>query len=74
MTNLRRRRHGSVGTGLPPSPLPRLDARLLLGSAPFGVGSGIAGDCPGAAPANLLHAGEASVFVAGSQLARALLR
>lgn len=73
MTNLRRRRHGSLGPGRP-SPLPRLDARLLLGSAPFGVGSGIAGDCPGAAPANLLHAGEASVFVAGSQLARALLR
>ena len=53
-----------------------VDARLLGGSALFGIGWGIAGYCPGPALANLAHAGEAIAFVgamlAGSQLARLL--
>ncbi len=52
----------------------RLDAPLLVGSALFGIGWGIAGYCPGPALANLLRGGEAVVFViallTGSQLAR----
>ena len=52
----------------------QVDARLLGGSALFGIGWGIAGYCPGPALANLAHAGEAIAFVgamlAGSQLAR----
>jgi uncharacterized membrane protein YedE/YeeE len=75
---LRRRGRTYLGADLPPPPSPRLDARLLLGSALFGVGWGIAGYCPGPALANLLHAREAVVFViallAGSQLARVLAR
>jgi uncharacterized membrane protein YedE/YeeE len=40
----------------------RIDQRLILGSAAFGIGWGIAGYCPGGAlPA--LGTGEASVFV-----------
>ncbi|QNP39784.1 DUF6691 family protein [Lysobacter solisilvae (ex Woo and Kim 2020)] len=75
---LRRRGCSYDGDALPPAPSPRLDPRLLVGSALFGIGWGIAGYCPGPALANLLHAGEALVFVAamlaGSQLARVLAR
>ena len=57
-------------------PYQHVDARLLIGSALFGIGWGIAGYCPGPALANLAHAGEAIAFVgamlAGSQLARLL--
>ena len=53
-----------------------IDARLVGGSALFGIGWGIAGFCPGPALANLAHGGEAFAFVlamlAGSQLARLL--
>ena len=53
----------------------RVDARLVTGSALFGIGWGIAGYCPGPALANLAHgSAEAVAFVAamlaGSQLAR----
>ena len=75
---MRRRGQTVTGSELPPPPSPRVDARLLAGSALFGIGWGIAGYCPGPALANLAHAGEAIVFVvamlAGSQLARALTR
>ncbi len=75
---LRRRGRTLLACDLPPPPSPKLDARLLLGSALFGIGWGIAGYCPGPALANLLHAGEAVVFVAallaGSQQARVLAR
>ena len=52
-----------------------ISMRLLLGSALFGIGWGIAGYCPGPALANLARgSGEAVVFgialLAGSQLAR----
>ncbi len=73
-----RRRGRTFGDGaLPPTPGTRIDARLLAGSALFGIGWGIAGLCPGPALANLAHgSGDAVVFVlalvAGSQLARLL--
>ena len=71
----RRRRTSACGDSVAPAPT-RIDARLLAGSALFGIGWGIAGYCPGPALANLAHAGEAIAFVgamlAGSQLARLL--
>lgn len=75
------RRHRTTLIGkeaLPPPPATTLDARLLLGSALFGVGWAIAGYCPGPALANLGHAREVLLFVpamlAGSLLARRLQR
>lgn len=60
---------------LPAPPARNVDARLLGGSALFGVGWGLAGYCPGPALANLAHGTmEAVVFVvamlAGSRLGR----
>lgn len=74
-----RRRHASLcGDPLASPPPTRVDARLLAGSALFGIGWGIAGYCPGPALANLAHGGEAIAFVAallaGSQLARLVAR
>ncbi len=74
----RRRGRGFAGAPLPEPPSPRVDARLLAGSALFGIGWGIAGYCPGPALANLAHAvPEAVVFVvallAGSALCRYLV-
>ncbi|CAN5592737.1 YeeE/YedE family protein [soil metagenome] len=72
---VRRRERSACGDSIPTTPATRLDARLLGGSALFGIGWGIAGYCPGPALANLAHGTtEAMVFVAaliaGSQLAR----
>jgi len=74
---MRRRGVSLSGDALPAPPSSRIDHRLLVGSALFGIGWGIAGYCPGPALANLAHATlEALVFVvavvAGSQLARRL--
>ena len=71
----RRRQRSFNGEPLPPLPPQSISTRLLLGSALFGIGWGIAGYCPGPALANLARgSGEALVFViamlAGSQLAR----
>lgn len=73
------RRRGSTlgGAALPATPGTRIDARLVGGSALFGIGWGIAGYCPGPALANLAHLSlEPVVFVtallAGSQLVRLL--
>ena len=56
----------------------KVDARLLAGSAVFGVGWGIAGYCPGPALANLSQTSEAIIFavamLTGSQLARWLAK
>ena len=75
---LRRRGRTLANEALPPSPSPRIDRRLVAGSALFGIGWGVAGYCPGPALANLAYASEAIVFViamlAGSQLARSLTR
>lgn len=72
-----RRSATACGDPLPAPPPARIDARLLGGSALFGIGWGLAGYCPGPALANLAHGtAEALVFVvallAGSQLARVL--
>lgn len=72
---LRRRGRTLVGDALPSPPSNVVDRRLLLGSALFGIGWGLAGYCPGPALANLAHGwSEAVVFVvamlAGSQLVR----
>jgi len=74
----RRRGRSFTGAPLPDPPSPRVDARLLAGSALFGIGWGIAGYCPGPALANVAHAtSEAVVFVvallAGSALCRYLV-
>jgi uncharacterized membrane protein YedE/YeeE len=75
---MRRRGHSFTGAPLPDAPSPRIDTRLIWGSALFGIGWGIAGYCPGPALANLSHgSGEAIVFVAallaGSWLCRILM-
>ena len=74
---LRRRGNALGGAALPEVSDTRIDARLVGGSALFGIGWGIAGYCPGPALANLAHLSlEPVVFVvallAGSQLARLL--
>lgn len=74
---MRRRGVSLFGDALPAPPSSTIDHRLMVGSALFGIGWGIAGYCPGPALANLAHATlEALVFVvavvAGSQLARRL--
>ncbi len=76
---VRRRGRTLSGEPLPAPPATTIDRRLLLGSALFGIGWGIAGYCPGPALANLAHGTvEAVVFVvallAGSQLARLVAR
>ena len=76
---VRRRGRSLTGEGLPSPPAPRVDARLLLGSALFGIGWGIAGYCPGPALASLAHGTlEPALFVlallAGSQAARLVER
>ncbi|HYM85339.1 MAG TPA: YeeE/YedE family protein [Pseudoxanthomonas sp.] len=75
---MRQRGRSFNGASLPDPPSPRIDARLLAGSALFGIGWGIAGYCPGPALANLAHGTlEAVVFVvallAGSALCRQLV-
>lgn len=76
---VRRRGRSFAGGAIPPAPPARIDARLLAGSALFGVGWGIAGYCPGPALASLAHGTlEPVLFVAallaGSQGARLLER
>lgn len=75
---VRRRGRSQCGDALAAQPPRRIDARLVGGSALFGVGWGIGGYCPGPALANLAHGTlEAFAFVAalvvGAQLARWLL-
>lgn len=76
---LRRRGCTLDAQPLPAPPGRNIDARLLGGSALFGIGWGLAGYCPGPALANLAHGTtEAVVFVAamlaGSRLARLAAR
>lgn len=74
---MRRRNASACGDPVQLPTATRIDARLIGGSALFGVGWGIAGFCPGPALANLAHGTpDAIAFVAamlaGSQLARLL--
>lgn len=71
----RRRGRTLDGSPIPAAPVPRIDAPLLVGSALFGIGWGIAGYCPGPGLANLAYgtleaAGFVTALVLGSQLAR----
>ena len=60
-----RRRSSVLGTNLPAPPAPRLDTRLLAGSALFGFGWALAGLCPGPALASLSYGGsQGLVFLA----------
>lgn len=74
----RRRKQDLCGVDLPANPPVQADKRLLLGSALFGIGWGIAGYCPGPALANFTQSKDALYFVAaiivGAQLARVLQR
>lgn len=57
-----------------PSPLPtRIDARLLLGAAIFGIGWGIGGFCPGPAITSLGAGAVPALVVVGAMLAGMLL-
>ena len=77
---IRRRRSTAIcGDPLQLPASTRIDARLLVGGLLFGIGWGVAGNCPGPALANLARGTmEALVFVmallAGSLLARTLDR
>ena len=61
---IKRRSAPILGGELPGPPAASIDARLIAGSALFGIGWGLGGLCPGPAIANLgaLH-GEAALFV-----------
>lgn len=59
-----RRRAPVLGGSFPAAPNHAIDARLVIGSALFGIGWGAAGFCPGPAVANLAAGrAEALVFV-----------
>lgn len=69
----RQRRFGGVALCLPKTRA--IDARLLVGSAIFGVGWAIAGACPGPALTSLgAGAGWAAVFVGAMLLGLALVK
>jgi hypothetical protein len=54
-----------LGSPIPARPAPILDARLLGGSALFGIGWGLVGLCPGPAMASVSYGGpEGMVFLA----------
>ncbi|MCW5696550.1 MAG: hypothetical protein KIS96_07420 [Bauldia sp.] len=53
-----------VGAAFAPAPKPKVDSPLVIGSAVFGIGWGLAGLCPGPAIADLgLAPGEVALFV-----------
>lgn len=52
-----RKERAANGTPFPAAPAPVIDARLIGGSALFGLGWGFAGYCPGPAMASLLFGG-----------------
>ena len=55
----------ALGSAIPPRPAPLLDRRLLVGSALFGLGWGLAGLCPGPALASLSYGGtQGALFLA----------
>lgn len=72
---VRRRGRAYCGDALPAPPSNHIDRRLLLGSALFGIGWGLAGYCPGPGLANLAHGSvEAVAFVASLLLGSQLIR
>lgn len=78
-TWVRHRGSSLDGEALPPSPPAAIDRDLLVGSAVFGIGWGIAGYCPGPALANIAGGSvDAALFVvamlAGAQGVRFIRR
>lgn len=72
-----KRRLAALGSALPAKPGVTLDARLLTGSALFGIGWALAGLCPGPALASLSYGGTQGIIfllamVAGMMAWRAL--
>lgn len=62
-----------LGTPMPPKPEPLIDARLLGGSALFGLGWALAGLCPGPAIASISHGGLQGLVFLAAMLAGMIL-
>lgn len=62
---IRRRRAPVFEPGFSAPPAGRIDARLVVGAAVFGLGWGLAGYCPGSAFASLAAGGRVIVLVLG---------
>lgn len=71
---LRRRGGPLLGGPVPRRPAPIFDARLLGGSALFGVGWGLAGVCPGPGVVSAVTGGSGLLFVGGLALGVAASR
>jgi len=60
-----RRARALLGSDFPPAPEPRIGRNLVIGSAMFGAGWGLAGLCPGPAMASITWGGlGGAVFLA----------
>jgi uncharacterized membrane protein YedE/YeeE len=64
-----RRATSLVGGPLPPPPAERIDARLIGGSAVFGVGWGLVGICPGPALVGLGLGGALTIIFLAAMVA-----
>ncbi|MBI1418172.1 MAG: hypothetical protein GC146_13195 [Limimaricola sp.] len=64
-----RRKHALLGDAIPALPPQVIDAKLLGGSALFGVGWALVGLCPGPALAVLGFGGQGAVIFAGAMAA-----
>jgi hypothetical protein len=58
-----------LGGALPPPPSARIDARLIGGSAIFGIGWGLVGICPGPALVALGYGGGSTLIFMAAMLA-----
>lgn len=65
---LTRGRSPLVGGTFPMPPAPEVDRRLVVGSALFGIGWGLAGLCPGPAVASLSYGGAGGLLFMASML------
>lgn len=70
---VRRRSASATGLPFPPAPPARIDARLIAGSALFGLGWGVTGLCPGPAMASLGIGGAPFLIFFAAMLAGMLL-
>lgn len=66
---LARGRAPALGGTFPPPPEPRLGHNLVLGSALFGAGWGLAGLCPGPAMASLTYGGAGGLVFLAAMIA-----
>jgi uncharacterized membrane protein YedE/YeeE len=58
-----------LGGAMPSPPSPKIDARLVAGSAIFGIGWGLVGICPGPSPVALGFGGAATAIFFAAMLA-----